>query len=148
MANTRQSAAATASTIRIRTAPADGGTSSADRVIATPIFGASEINQLATWWVHPLGAAHSSVEGCSSRRASRFTPSGRSRSRAWCWTRAGSKELQFNSTEPQPESEVTRDGKVVFTYDNPRARRPAAGLDRVPGQPAERRLAIVRRRAR
>jgi hypothetical protein len=25
--------------------------------------------------------------------------------------------VQFNSTEPQPESEVTRDGKVVFTYD-------------------------------
>jgi len=25
--------------------------------------------------------------------------------------------MQFNSIEPQPESEVTRDGKVVFTYD-------------------------------
>jgi hypothetical protein len=25
--------------------------------------------------------------------------------------------MQFNSTEPQRESEVTRDGKVVFTYD-------------------------------
>ena len=25
--------------------------------------------------------------------------------------------MQLNSTEPQPQSEATRDGKVVFTYD-------------------------------
>ena len=85
-----------------------------------------------------LWARRAIVAGCSSSRASRSARAPTIAHPRLVLDEGWVEGMQFNSIEPAPVSEASRDGRVVLSYDRSR---PATScrLDAVRGQPDQRR---------